>query len=59
MNATIQEYSNLDLSKLRTRASKIISTEKALQDITPIDWSKEVLSGKKIVHISKTDKNNH
>lgn len=53
MSATVQEYGYLDLSKLRRRASKIISTEESLQDVTPIDWTEDVLAGKKMVHISK------
>ncbi len=53
MNATVQEYGYLDLSKLRTRISKTISTEKALQDVTPINWSNDILYGEKKVQISK------
>lgn len=43
MGATMQEYGYLDLPKLRTRASKIISTEESLQDVTPVDWTEDVL----------------
>lgn len=53
MNATVQEYGYLDLSKLRTRISKTLSTEEALQDVTPINWSNDVVSGEKKVQISK------
>ena len=53
MNAAVQEYGYLDLSKLRTRISKTISTEEALQDVTPINWSDDVVSGEKKVQISK------
>ncbi|MCL1950434.1 MAG: hypothetical protein FWF59_11950 [Turicibacter sp.] len=31
---------------LKTREVRFISTEEALKDVTPIDWSEEVLSGK-------------
>lgn len=53
MNATVQEYGYLDLPKLRTRISKTLSTEEALQDVTPINWSNDVVSGEKKVQISK------
>jgi len=53
MDAAVQEYGCLDLSKLRTRISKIISTEESLQDVTPINWSEDVLSGEKKVYITK------
>lgn len=53
MNAAVQEYGYLDLSKLRTRISKTLSTEEALQDVTPINWSNDVVSGEKKVQISK------
>ncbi len=58
MDAQTQECVKLDLSKLRSRASKTISTENALQDIIPICWSEEVLSGERTVHITDTTKNN-
>lgn len=53
MNATAQECGYLNLSKLRTRVSKTISTEEALQDAAPINWSKDVLEGKKMILVSK------
>lgn len=53
MNATVQKYGYLDLSKLRARVSKTISTEESLQDVTPVNWSEDVLSGKKKICISK------
>lgn len=37
----------LDFSKLSGRKSKIVSSEEALKDVTPINWSKDVLSGDK------------
>lgn len=58
MDAQIQERIALDLSKLRSRSSKTIPTESALQGITPINWSEEVLAGKRKVHITKATENN-
>lgn len=41
----------LDFSKLSGRKSKIVSSEEALKDVTPINWSKDVLSGDKKINI--------
>ena len=35
----------LNLGELENRSIGIISSEKALKDIIPINWSKEVLNG--------------
>lgn len=48
-----KDYKKLDLEKVRKRVSKTVSTEEALKDITPINWSKDVLEGKVKVIISK------
>lgn len=53
MNATVQKCRSLDLSKLKNRKRTILSTEEALKDVTPINWSKDVLSGKRKVTITK------
>lgn len=46
MNVTIEKkYRKLDRSKLKNRKRTIISSEEALKDVVPIDWSDEVLSG--------------
>jgi hypothetical protein len=41
----------LDFSKLSGRKSKVVSSEEALKDVTPINWSKDVLSGDKKINI--------
>ncbi|UWG97984.1 hypothetical protein LPY66_04030 [Dehalobacter sp. DCM] len=46
-----QKFKSLNLSKLNGKKTTIVSSEKALEDITPINWSKDVLSGKKKVRI--------
>ena len=53
MNATVQKCRSLDFSKLKNRKRTILSTEEALKDVTPINWSKDVLSGKRKVTITK------
>ena len=47
-----KKFRSLDISKLNTKKSTIISYEEALKDIIPINWSKDVLSGKKKVLIN-------
>ena len=41
---------SLDISKLRFSKSEL-STEESLKDITPIQWSGDVISGKKNVNV--------
>lgn len=40
------EYRRLDITKLRSKKSSVMSSEESLKDIVPIDWSEDVLSGK-------------
>lgn len=46
----------LDVRKIKNRENTIISSKEALKDVVPINWSKNVLSGKKKVTVgmSKT-----
>lgn len=44
-------YKKLNMSKLSNRRNHIISSESALKDIIPIDWSEEVRVGKKKIKI--------
>lgn len=53
MNAAVQKCRALDLSELRNRKHTILSTKEALKDVTPINWSKDVISGKRKVTITK------
>ena len=46
-----KKFKSLDLSKLNGKKSTIVSSEKALEDISLINWSNDVLSGKKKVLI--------
>lgn len=51
MNAVAinNKYNPLNMNILRSKKSMTISYEKSLKDIEPIDWSDDVLSGKKKV----------
>ena len=46
----------LNMEKINSRITKIVSSEEALRDVVPIDWSDEVLSGKKKVTITNATK---
>lgn len=46
-------YRKLNMSKLNNRKHKTISTAEALQNITPIQWSENVLNGTSKVQIDK------
>lgn len=55
MNATLvekQEYKKVDIFSLKFH-DEIMSFEEALKDETPIEWSEDVLSGKRKVIIKK------
>ena len=49
------QYKRLNLSKLNF-SSRSISTEEALRDVIPIQWSNDIISGKKEVIIKGIDK---
>lgn len=42
----------LDVSVLKNRSTRTISTEQALADVIPVNWPEEVLNGQKKVTIS-------
>lgn len=48
MNVAVEnDYRKLDKSKLKNRKRTVISSEQALKDVAPIDWSDDVLEGTK------------
>ena len=55
INLTNAIHAKLDVSNLQERKHTTISSEEALKEITPIEWSDEVLEGKKEVTISKKE----
>lgn len=46
-------YATLNLNLLKSKKSKIISSQEALAAVTPIDWDNEVLAGKRKIVIGK------
>ena len=49
----IKQVEGLDFSKISNRNTKIVSSEEALKDVKPIEWSEDVLNGKRKVTIKK------
>lgn len=45
----------IDMSIIKSKKGRIITTEEALRDVKPVDWGKDVLDGEKKV-IVKADK---
>lgn len=43
----------LDIEKLKLRANGITTTQEALKDVAPINWSQDVLDGKKKVVVKE------
>ena len=53
MYANNQIYRRLDFSKISSRNTKVVSSEEALKDVKPIEWSEDVLNGKRKVTVKK------
>lgn len=50
-------YPKIDFKQLlKNKKTTIVSSEEALKDVTPIDWSDDVLSGKKKIIIDCDEK---
>lgn len=47
-----KKYNPLDLEKLKNKKRTSISMEESLEDIVPINWSKEVLEGKRKITVT-------
>ena len=43
----------LDFSKISSRNTKVVSSEEALKDVTPVEWSEDILNGKRKVTVKK------
>ena len=46
------------LRVLRSKPSKIVSTEEALKDVKPVDWSDDVLDGTRKVMVEFDEEQN-
>ena len=49
-------YRRLDFSKISSRNTKVVSSEEALKDVTPVEWSEDILNGKRKVTVKKNSK---
>lgn len=47
-----KSYKTINLEKLRSKKSIIVSSQEALKDVLPINWSNDVLLGKKKIEVS-------
>lgn len=46
-----KKHKSFDLSQLAGKQADIVSSKEALKDVTPFDWSEDVLNGNKKVLI--------
>ena len=53
MNSVGAKMPQLNMNKIKHRIKRNLSSEEALKDIVKIDWTDEILSGKKKVCITK------
>ena len=53
MNTNAMSCRRLDFSKINNRIVGNISSEEALKNVTPIQWSDDIVSGKRKVIITK------
>lgn len=47
-----QGYKKLNLSMLREKKTEVISFDKSLRGISPINWSKDVSEGRRKIEVS-------
>lgn len=48
-----KEYRQFDINRIKNKQSKIVSSEEALKDVTPIKWSEDVLLGKRKITVGE------
>ncbi len=53
---TNKQYKNLNLQQLQSKPSKTICSKEALSDVQRIEWSKEVIEGKRKVMVAGNQK---
>ena len=53
MSENLKPIQRLDMEKLKSRITKVISTEEALKDVEPMEGPEEVWSGKTKVIITR------
>lgn len=53
MNELRRDLKGLDMSKISNKKSKIVSTEDALKDVAPINWSQDILLGKRKIIVGR------
>jgi hypothetical protein len=48
-----KKYNRLDMGKFNAKKSIFVSNKESLEDVIPMNWSREVLEGKKKVMVTK------
>lgn len=56
MSNVREEYATLNLRALAGKKKKIVSSEEALKDVSPVNWEPEILRGERKVVATKADK---
>ncbi|ETJ38569.1 hypothetical protein Q604_UNBC07345G0002 [human gut metagenome] len=51
-----KEYKSFSLDMIKDKNIEVISSKNALKDVAPINWSKDVLEGKKTVTVINLEK---
>ena len=47
-----KNFKPLDMNNLKSKKSIFVSSKESLNDVTPIVWSEEILTGKKKVNMT-------
>lgn len=53
---TVEGYATLNLKTLLGKKGKIVSSEKALKNVDPIDWGHEILDGEEKITVTSKKK---
>ena len=51
-----KKYKSFSLDIIKNKNIEVISSKNALKDVAPINWSKDVLEGKKTVTVVNLEK---
>lgn len=53
MSNSVMSYTALDLHSLGKKNVKVVSSQKALEDVKPIAWEEDILQGRKRITVTK------
>lgn len=55
MSNGVMSYAALDLHSLSKKNVKVVSSEKALEDVKPILWEEDIIQGRKKITVGKRE----